>query len=404
MKLNWKNTFILGLGFFAISLMWPIYNVYMPILYSKFVASKALIGVLMTLDNWLALTITPVVGILSDRTRTRFGRRIPYLLVGAPVAAIFMALIPLGWATSLALFVTFAVMMNVAMASFRSPVIALMPDVTPAPLRSKANGIINFMGGFGYIAATFGGAILYKIYPSYPFYGSALVMVAVTIAFLLWIREPAESTEKSERFTFGRITDRSAIMMLLAIFFWFVAYNSLETWLSTYVKEHLGYHEAETGFLLTVVGALFILFAIPAGFLAEGARRWKGLSRKWTIILGLGLLVATFFLMGQQADVSKALYLFAVAGIAWALVNINSYPMITQMAGPGQVGTYTGMYYLFQSLAMIAGPPIYGWIFDKTGYGYFFPLSAGIMGVALICMLFVTKGEASRKAAADTAA
>lgn len=404
MKLNWKNTFILGLGFFAISLMWPIYNVYMPILYAKFVASKALIGVLMTLDNWLALTITPIVGMLSDRTRTRLGRRIPYLLVGAPVAAVFMALIPLGWATSLALFVAFAVMMNVAMASFRSPVIALMPDVTPPPLRSKANGIINFMGGLGYIAATFGGAVLYKIYPAYPFYGSALVMVAITIAFLLWIREPAGATEKSERFTFGRITDRSAIFMLLAIFFWFVAYNSLETWLSTYVKEHLGYHETETGILLTIVGGLFILFAIPAGFLAEGARRWRGFGRKGTILIGLVLIVVAFFLMGRHPDVSKAWYLFAVSGLAWAFININSYPMITQMAGPGQVGTYTGMYYLFQSLAMIAGPPIYGWVFDKTGFGYFFPISAGFMALALLCMLFVTKGEVASRAVSENVA
>jgi len=395
-KLNWKNTFIIGLGFFGVSIVWPIYNTYMPILYDRFIDLKVNIGWLMTLDNWLALTLTPLIGFLSDRTRTRFGRRIPYLLVGAPLAAIFLALIPVGWETSLILLVGAAVLMNIAMASWRSPIVALMPDVTPPELRSKANGIINFMGGLAYIIATGGGAILYKLYPGLPFFGAALILLGVALAFYLWIREPEGSTEKAERFQIGAIRDFSAIMMLLAIFCWFVAYNSLETWVSTYGKEHLGMHEADVGGLLMFTGAAFLLFAIPSGFLADGFGRFRGLGRKRTIIGGLLIMIASFVLLSVQPTFKGMWHLFALAGFGWSWININSYPMISQMAPEGQIGAYTGMYYLFSSLANIAGPPLYGWVFDNFGYEYFFPLSMLFMALAMGCMLMVQKGEKAR--------
>lgn len=393
MKLNWKNTFIIGLGFFGVSIVWPIYNTYMPIFYDKFTDSNTLIGWLMTLDNWLALSLTPLIGFVSDRTRTRFGRRIPYLLVGAPISALFLLMIPIGWASSLPLLVGAAILMNLAMASWRSPIVALMPDVTPPELRSKANGIINFMGGLGYIAATFGGSILYKLYPGYPFFGSALLLLAVALAFFLWIREPEGSSEKAERFQFGFIRDRSAIFMLLAIFCWFVGYNSLETFIALYGKNYLGMHEADVGGLLTFSGAAFLLFAIPAGFLADGVGRWKGLGRRFTIMGGLSIMIAAFVLLGVQSDLKAAWFLFPLVGFGWSWVNINSYPMITQMAGPGQIGAYTGMYYLFSSLANIAGPPLFGAVFDRYGYQYFFPLAIFFMALAVICMMLVRRGE-----------
>lgn len=394
MKLNWKNTFIIGLGFFGVGLIWPIYNSYMPILYAKFIDSKTTIGYLMTLDNWLALSLTPFIGFLSDKTRTRFGRRIPYLLIFAPISAIFMALIPLGWETSLIVLVVAAVIMNLSMAAWRSPIVALMPDVTPTELRSKANGIINFMGGLAYIAATGGGAILYKMYPGYPFFGAAALLIGVTIPFLLWIREPFNgSEEKSERFQFGRVRERNAIFMLLAIFFWFVAYNSLETWVTTYGKEHLQMHEADVGGLLFFTGAAFLLFAIPSGFLADGHGKFKGLGRKRTILGGLVIMIAAFLLMGLAPTLKGSGYLFALAGFGWSWVNINSYPMITQMASAGQIGAYTGMYYLFSSLANIVGPPLFGWVFDTFGYGIFFPMAILFMLLAIGAMLLVNGGE-----------
>ena len=393
MILNWKNTFIIGLGFFGVGLVWPLYNAYMPILYSKFIESKTIIGYLMTIDNWLALTLTPFIGFLSDRTRTRFGRRIPYLLVFAPLSALFLMLIPVGWETSLWLLLGASIMMNLSMACWRSPIVALMPDVTPPPLRSKANGIINLMGGLAYIVAMYGGAILYRMYPGLPFAGSALLLLIVTAIFYLWIREPEGSTEKAERFQIGFIKDRSAIFMLLAIFCWFVAYNSLETWVTTYGRDYLGMHEADVASLLTFSGGAFLIFAIPSGFLADGFGPFKGLGRKRTIIGGLLMMILAFFLLGLQSNLKSVWYLFLLVGFAWSWVNINSYPMITQMAKAGQIGAYTGMYYLSSSLANIAGPPLFGWVFDNFGYGFFFPMGILFMALAVLCMLMVTRGE-----------
>lgn len=393
MKLNWKNTFIIGLGFFGVSLVWPLYNSYMPIFYAKFIESKETIGWLMTLDNWLALSLTPLIGFLSDRTRTKYGRRIPYLLAFAPLSALFMALIPLGWESNLFFLMGASILLNLAMAAWRSPIVALMPDVTPLELRSKANGIINFMGGLAFIAAQFGGAILYKMYPGYPFFASAVLLIGVTLAFRFWIREPENATEESERFKLGMIKDRSAIFMLLAIFFLAVGYNSLETWVTTYGKEYLGMHEADVGGLLTFSGGAFLLFAIPAGFVADGIGKWKGLGRRRTIMAGLVMLIAAFFLLDLQTDLKAGWYYFAFVGFAWSWVNINTYPTISAMAGPGQIGAYTGMYYLFQSGANIAGPPLFGYVFDNFGYQYFFPLAMVAMALAIGCMLLVTRGE-----------
>ncbi|HEY3364364.1 MAG TPA: MFS transporter [Symbiobacteriaceae bacterium] len=395
MKLNWKNTFVIGLGFFGISLVWPIYNQYMPLFYAKFIDSKMLIGWIMTIDNILAITLIPFMGYLSDRTHTRYGRRIPYLLVGAPVAAIFLFLIPFGWASSLGLLLTATIVMNLAMATFRSPVVALMPDVTPQELRSKANGIINFMGGLGAAIAMFGGSFLYKLYPGAPFFAVAVMLVGVALAFFFWIREPAGATEQSERFSPRMVRDRSTILMLLAIFFWFISYNGVETWLTTYGTEHLHQETARVARLMTFVAASFLVMAIPAGFLAEGSRFFKGFGRKWSIMGGLGGMIVAYVLLSRLTDLSQGIPFLVLAGFAWAFVNINSFPMIAQMAPEGQMGTYTGLYYLFSSAANIVGPPMFGWVFDTLGYTYFFPVAILFMVLAAVCIFMVRKGEAA---------
>jgi len=410
LRLNWKNTFIIGLGFFGVSLVWPLYNSYMPIFYQSFNISETRVGFLMVIDNVLALTLTPFIGFLSDRTRTRFGRRIPYLLVFAPLSALFLMLIPVGLETSAGLLITFAIGMNIAMASWRSPIVALMPDVTPPPLRSKANGIINFMGGLGFAAATMGGAILYRMYRGLPFVTVALLLLVITAIFYFFIREPENSTEKSERFQFALIRDRSTIFLLLAIFCWFVGYNSLETWVTSYGKNYLGMHEADVAQQLFYSGLAFLLFAIPSGFLADGFTwklrsgrtllQFRGLGRKRTIMGGLFMMMLAFFLLDLQSDLKGVWYLFAFVGFAWAWININSYPMVTQMAGPGQIGAYTGMYYLFSTMAQIAGPPLFGWVFENFGYRFYFPLGIVFMALAALCMLMVTKGEKEPAAAA----
>src|SRR5512139_1589902 len=178
MRFNYGRIFLLGFGFFGISIIWGVYNVYVPVFLSeKFGLQPALIGFFMTLDNIAALLIQPPVGAWSDRLRTPIGRRMPFILIGAPIGAVAFGLIPL--AAVLPLFVACTSTLLLSMAFWRTPVVALMPDITPSPYRSQANGIINFMGGVGAILSFLVGARLYEINTAYPFWlGSILVLVS----------------------------------------------------------------------------------------------------------------------------------------------------------------------------------------------------------------------------------
>src|SRR4030065_880148 len=189
MRFNYGRIFLLGFGFFGISIIWGVYNAFVPVfLADKFQLDVRWIGFFMTLDNIAALLIQPPVGALSDRLRTPIGRRMPFILIGAPIGAIAFGLIPL--AAVLPLFVACTTTLLLSVAFGRTPVVALMPDITPSQNRSQANGIINFMGGIGSIIAFLGGARLYEINPAYPFWlGSGLVILAALLVFL-FIREP----------------------------------------------------------------------------------------------------------------------------------------------------------------------------------------------------------------------
>jgi maltose/moltooligosaccharide transporter len=389
-QLNWRNTFLLGFGFFAISLVWQPYNNYMPIFYAKYVESKQMIGWIMTLDNWLALALSPVIGYLSDRTTTRLGRRVPWILVGMPLATLFLFLIPFGYATSFALLFTATIGMNLSMSLFRAPTIALMPDTTPSPLRSKANGIINFMGGVGAAVAIGGGAILYRMNVGYPFYLSGVLLAVVAVIFMLLIREPATGAVPAERLELGKIGDRSVWLMLAAITFWFIGFEASSTWITTYGQQHLGVAPDMAAAALFGFVAMFILFAIPAGYIATR------FGRKPTILTGLIGMMVMFAIMSPVKDLGTLRILFLVAGVFWSLININSFPMLWEMAPAGKEGMYTGMYYLFASVAAIAGPPAFGALFDHIGYYLLFPGSLVCFALAFLCLLGVRGGEAVR--------
>jgi MFS family permease len=190
-RLNYGQTFLLGFGFFGVSVVWGVYNAFVPIfLADKFHISPGLIGFFMTLDNIAALFIQPPIGAWSDKVRTPLGRRIPFVLIGAPISAVAFGLIPL--AATLPLFVACTSTLLLSAALWRTPVVALMPDITPSPFRSQANGIINFMGGIGTIIALQTGGMLFDMSPKFPFWlGSALVILAALVVFL-FIKEPKE--------------------------------------------------------------------------------------------------------------------------------------------------------------------------------------------------------------------
>lgn len=413
MKFNYGKIFLLGFGFFGTSVIWSVYNAFVPVfLANKFDMAPALIGFFMTLDNIAALLIQPPVGAWSDRLRTPLGRRLPFILIGAPLSALAFGLIPV--VAILPLFVACTTSLLLTMALWRTPVVALMPDITPSDKRSQANGIINFMGGIGAIIAFLVGSMLYRANPAFPFWmGSGLVIIAAALV-LVFIKEPhnyQEHERQPDMFASLREVladaDKSALRLFLAIFFWFVGYNAIEAFFTLYAVNHLGLGEADGASLLGHLAIIFVLFALVAGVI--GARA----GRRVTISAGLILLGAMIFSLyvlpagTLTAELTKLPVLGTVrvislflmgAGAAWALININSLPMVVDMTSDARIGTYTGLYYLFSTLAAIAGPNINGWIVQLSGNNYnLMMLVAPIfMALALVMMWGVRRGEARR--------
>jgi len=417
-SLNYGKTFIIGFGFFTTAITWALYNSYVPIFLRKFISSATLIGIIMTLDNWAAIIIQPWIGALSDRTRTKLGRRMPYITVGIPTAAVIFALIPYfaahppGSRISLVIpllgnvamssgvlpLILIIMVFNIAMALFRAPVVALMPDIIPSVHRSKANGVINLMGGVGSILAYFIGSYLYDIGVPVPFVVTSVVMILALVVLLLFIREKLpEKRELSKREKPGIIRavgeilagkDKSALFILLAILFWFIGFNSIETWFTTYGVVVLKVKASAASRMLSVVPAMFVLFALPAGFIGTS------FGRKNTILVGIVLFVADLFAL-NFIHTTLALYvLLAVAGIAWALINVNSITIVWELASARKIGTYTGLYYFFSSLAQIIAPPFAGFFMEKISTAVLFPFAIVFFFLSFIMMLGVKRGEA----------
>jgi len=410
MKFNYGKIFLLGFGFFGVSVIWGVYNAFVPLfLANKFGLAPVFIGFFMTLDNIAALFIQPPVGAWSDRLRTPIGRRMPFILIGAPIGALVFGLIPL--ASVLPLFVACTTTLLLSMALWRTPVVTLMPDITPSQFRSQANGIINFMGGLGAIISFLGGATLYKMNPAFPFWmGSILVIVSVLLLFI-FIREPKEYEKSEEKPSMIESLkdivhdqDKSALRLLSAIFFWFVAYNGIEAFFTLYANKYLKLEEADGARLLGQLSLIFVIFALPAGYI--GSR----VGRRKTILTGITILtlcMLSMFVIAPETliiQLTKLPILGVVpvigvilmfAGAGWALININSLPMVVDMTDAIRLGTYTGLYYLFSTLAAIAGPNINGLIAQFTGSYASIMLSGPIfMAIAAYLMTGVRRGEA----------
>jgi len=411
MKFNYGKIFLLGFGFFGVSVIWSVYNAFVPIfLADKFGLAPFWIGFFMTLDNIAALLIQPPVGAWSEKLRTPIGRRMPFILIGAPIGALAFGIIPV--AAILPLFVACTSTLLLSMALWRTPVVALMPDITPSPKRSQANGIINFMGGIGAIVAFLLGSILYKQNPAFPFWlGSVLVILSSLLVFI-FIKEPKEFEKaKKQPDMLASLKevwndpDKSAMRLFLAIFSWFVGYNAIEAFFTLYSVNHLGLTEADGAGMLGHLSLFFVLFALVSGVV--GGR----IGRRVTISMGLILLgvliagiyvlppdtlanpLATLPVLGTVRTVS--LFLMA-AGIAWALININSLPMVVDMVDDARIGTFTGLYYLFSTLAAIAGPNVNGLIIQLSGNNYnsIMVVAPIFMALALVLMWGVRRGEA----------
>ncbi|WP_410513808.1 SLC45 family MFS transporter [Paenibacillus sp. BR2-3] len=390
-----KKVWLLGFGFFSISITWSLYNAFVPFFLEKYVHSVALISFMMTIDNYFALFLQPWIGNRSDRTSTRYGRRMPYLMIGMPLAAVLTMLIP--FHTGLFTLLLFMMLMNLAMSLYRSPTVALMPDITPDAQRTKANGYINFLGGIGSILAFGVGSILYGASPALPFIVAGLITLLCLFIVSRYIKENrdgvnqgkeaiTEVTAKPSRISFRGQLDRTTVWLLAAIFFWFVAYQGVETLFTLYGKHHLGLSEEAASFSLTFFSLAFVLFAIPSGWL--GGR----FGKKKMIIIGVCGLMAVFSLVGFAKDLLILRSLLLLGGLFWACININSYPYVVATGTEESIGTRTGMYYLVSSLAAITSPPLLGLLIDQFDYSILFFGAAISMAIALLC-LFLMKGR-----------
>lgn len=393
-KLDYRKTFILGFGFFAISITWSVYNAFMPLLLGNFIVSSTIIGFIMTLDNYLALFIQPAVGFYSDKIHTRFGRRMPFIMVGMPLAAVFTFMIPM--AGSMVTLIAALLLMNLSMSIYRSPVIALMPDITAPPHRSKANSIINFMGGIGSLMAYLIGGRLYDLNETYPFFLSALLIAFSFSVLFLKIKESRdvlayEQAEEKRNLLQGlqvAMGNKNSAFLLFAICSWFIAYNGVETFFTRYSTIHLGITASAATATLAFIPLSFLVFAIPAGIVGTK------IGKRSTILIGVAtataVLFAASFLRPDTPGILLILRgLFLLMGFAWASININSYPLVADMSPLGLLGTFTGVYYLFSSIANIVSPPLLGFLIDRLGYDVLFLYGAFFFGLALIFMLMV---------------
>lgn len=406
MKLNYKRTFLIGLAFMSISAFWQLYNNAVPLMLKEtFGVTDDISGYVMAADNVLAVFLLPLFGALSDKVHTPFGKRKPFIIIGSFLAAAIMLLIPFANnIKSLPLFVVILGVLLLVMGSYRSPAVALMPDVTPKPLRSKGNAVINLMGALGGIMTYLVIALLVKdnSMGSYtPVFGIiAGFMVACAIILGLTIKEnklvaemppePVEVTESGEKKPMPKEVRKSLIFILLSVSFWFMAYNAVETAYSRYVMEVWGLSQS-TGATMMIIAMLVATAAyIPVGQISAK------LGRKKVILGGVTLLAAAFltgFIMPGYSIV--AYIIMGVIGIGWAAINVNSYPMVVEMSKGSDVGKYTGLYYTFSMSAQILTPILSGYLFAYLPWGYkvMFPYALGFSVLAFITMSFVKHGD-----------
>ena len=416
MKLNYKRTVLIGFAFMSILAFWQFYDQVIPyVLENVFSLNTFSANAIMSIDNVLAIFMLPLFGAISDKTRTRLGKRTPYILFGT-LAAVTL-LIVLGIfeeARSFWGFIITLMLLLVVMATYRTPAVAYMPDVTEKPLRSKANAIINLVGYIGGIFSTVlmmfllksdknaAGESVYSDEQSFlPVFIIVALFMLVSVLILVFsinenkllasvdIKDDEEVIEK-ETGKMPRPVLISLVLILASVFLWFMAYNAVTTAFSRYCVNVWGTDlGTSSSYLLTATISAIIAF-VPLGFLSGKV------GRKATVLLGIVLMTACYLtavFIKHQTPVMYAI--FGLVGIGWAAINVNSFPMVVEMCRGSDVGKYTGLYYTFSMAAQITTPLLSGLLIDNLGLGYsvLFPYSVLFSTLSFITMSFVKHGD-----------
>lgn len=422
-KLNYRRTFFIGMAFLSICAFWQMYDNIIPLmLQNTFGLGETVTGALMAMDNVLALVLLPVFGAISDKISTPLGKRTPFILTGTVLAVIFMMLLPLADnRQSLILFIAALFATLLSMGLYRSPAVALMPDLTPNHLRSRANAVINLMGAVGGVYAL----IMIKLLvgdgkrPDYMplFFSIAALKVVAVGVLLITIREnklrreieaaEAESVEETaekdstmqeqtvtkkdafvQKTVLPKEVKRSMMFLLASIFFWFTAYNAVTTAFSRYTRVVWKMEGGSFADCLMVATVAAIVSYIPIGNIS--AR----FGRKKTIMGGVLLMAACYlaavFVGAYHPLVNIA---FALIGVGWAAINVNSYPMIVAMSQGSDIGKFTGTYYTFSMAAQIFTPILSGFLLENVSYRTLFPYAFLFAMASFLTMTQVRHGD-----------
>lgn len=424
MKLNYRRTFLIGLAFLSISAFWQMYDNIIPlILQNTFGIGETVTGAIMAADNVLALFLLPLFGTLSDKADTRFGKRMPFIAGGTVLAVIFLMILPVAdRGEQLLLFVIALFALLISMGLYRSPAVALMPDLTPNKLRSKGNAVINLMGAVGGVYTL----IMIKLLvgdgerPDYmPLFASVAALMVIAVGVLVLtiqekkVKAKVEAEVKAYEDSTGLIVEtedtaeeerdqakgdkapmpkevkRSMMFLLASIFLWYAAYNAVTTAFSRYTKVVWKLEGGGFADCLMVATVAAILSYIPIGSIASKV------GRKKTIMGGIVLMSVCYFAAIFAGAYHPVINIaFAAIGIGWAAINVNSYPMIVEMSKGCDIGKFTGTYYTFSMTAQIITPVLSGILLENVSYRTLFPYAFLFSVLAFFTMTRVQHGDA----------
>ncbi len=413
MKLNTKRTVLIGLAFASILCFWQFYDQVIPvILENTFGLSTTVANSFMSADNILGVCLLPFFGALSDKTRTRLGKRTPYVLYGTIAAVILMGVLAYFQSTvNLWGFIIALLILLVVMSVYRSPAVSYMPDVTPKPLRSKGNAVINLVGYIGGIFATVVMMFMLKgetvdgkkVYTSgvVPvFFVMAGFMLVTVLVMVFTLNENKivkeanidneDETDQNAGKKMPKDVFKSLILILLSVFLWFTAYNAVTTSFSRYCVNIWSVDLAKSSGYLTVATVAAIIAFVPLGILSSK------LGRKKAVLAGIVLMTVCYGAAAFIRHETPFMYaIFGLVGIGWASINVNSFPMVVEMCKGSDLGKYTGYYYTFSMAAQVVTPILSGVLIDNLSIGYsvLFPYAVAFSALSFVTMCFVRHGD-----------